>query len=457
MSSKPLFEQIPKQLQDVIVKVKDRVAELVKTYKSLANYGRPFFEDIKEIAVVYYVHKKFNASLNLLAEYLGVDKTTLYKVVHKIENEQRASYTDPQTRKVITIQVTPDQLIGLVEKELLNVSAREHIVDPMESSLVQEFMTKDIERQANRKRRAFYNLSEKKETLRAIRELMLVARENNIPSNPDMWDKDTILKLLDLKFGEDTKRKRVYVMYLRRVPKWRSWLDGYVGAVTSYITPKMTVLFYEDYLKLKKAWKDGLLSDSEILVIWLHISTGAREGWGSEATPHEDIDLDQATTSLIGLKWENLTRVGDTYILNIYEHKTQKTWSCDLSWLDGELIPVLLKYRKRERGSIIKDITGCKTVEEFRKWYRKVLEKVSYEILQLPYRLTPHDMRRSHISILAELGVPLEHAVSSMMSLGVGWDDLKTAVVFYMRFSKFTKEKLFETISTRKKEIEARL
>jgi hypothetical protein len=83
----------------------------------------------------------------------------------------------------------------------------------------------------------------------------------------------------------------------------------------------------------------------------------------------------------------------------------------------------------------------------------KVLEKIS-KLLNLPFKLVPHDMRRSHISILAELGVPLEIAVSGHMDFGVGWEDLKTAVVFYLRFSRYVKQKVMEQINQRKKEIE---
>ena len=61
-------------------------------------------------------------------------------------------------------------------------------------------------------------------------------------------------------------------------------------------------------------------------------------------------------------------------------------------------------------------------------------------------------MRRTHISVLAELGVPLELAVSDKLPLGVGWDDLKTAVLFYLRFSKATWERVLKIVNEGKKE-----
>jgi Phage integrase family. len=198
----------------------------------------------------------------------------------------------------------------------------------------------------------------------------------------------------------------------------------------------------------------GIISTEDFIVIWLHLVTGAREGWGSEIVRLSE-DLDNVKTSLIGLKWEDLEFIADSIILKVYEHKTQKTWRVDLKWLDPEIVPIFLKYRK-DKGSIIKTLTKCKTVKEFRRYYEKLLEKIS-ELLNLPFRLTPHDLRRSHISILAELGVPMEIAVSGLMDFGVGWEDLSTALIFYTRFSRYVKEKLLEEAEKRKREIEEKI
>jgi Phage integrase family. len=284
---------------------------------------------------------------------------------------------------------------------------------------------------------------------------MQVALENNLPSNPDFWDKETLLRLIDLAYGNvDKKVKRTKIKMLRRIPQFRQWLEGLVGAEKKHVEPKTTALFYEDYLRIKELWKKGLISTEDFLVIWLHIVTGAREGWDSEITKPND-DLDNAKTSLVGLRWENLEFVADTVILKVYEHKTQKTWRCDLKWLDPEIVPIFLRYRK-ESGSIIKTLTKCKTVKEFERYYRRLLKRVS-ELLNLPFTLKPHDMRRSHISILAELGIPMEIAVSGLMDFGVGWEDLSTALIFYTRFSRYVKEKLLEEAEKRKREIEQRL
>lgn len=442
---KPLLDQIPKPILDVISKVKDRVSELTRTYKSLANYGRPYLEDLTEIAVIYYLNNKLNVSLDRLSEYLGVDKTSLYKLVKRIENENRVSITDSSTKKVVTLSVTPQELLDLVENKILSVSSKLKVKDPMQSSIIKDFMTKNIERLANRDRRTYYNDKEKRETLKAVQYLMNLAENLNLPSNPDFWDRETLLRILDN--ITDLRKKRIIIKLLRRVPAWRQWLDGYVGAERKYITPKMSVLFYRDYLKLKELMLKKEISEKDFLIVWLHIVTGAREGWKSESTVDEN--LENVNTSLIGLKWENLERIGDSWILKIYEHKTRKTWSCDISWLDPDIVPIFLKYRK-ERGSIIATLTGCKTVKEFERYYRKLLKDISVK-LGLEFTLVPHDLRRSHISILAELGVPLEIAVSGLMDFGVGWEDLSTALIFYTRFSKHKKEMLIKELRERQK------
>jgi Phage integrase family. len=158
------------------------------------------------------------------------------------------------------------------------------------------------------------------------------------------------------------------------------------------------------------------------LPLWLHLVSGSREGWET-LTQTASTSLEDAISSLVGIKWEKLHYVGGTWILEIYESKTAKTWTVDLSWLDSEPIETLLKYRK-DKGSIIASITGCKTVGEFREFYTKVLRKVS-QLLNLGFELKPHDIRRSHLAILAEFGVPLEVACGGLMDLGVGWEDLK--------------------------------
>lgn len=425
--------------------VRKRTLALVKQYKSLSNYGRPVFESIDEVSVVYYLSEKLNIGLNQLSSYLGLDKTTLYGIVKKIKEKNLVSITDPESKKVKTVNVRPEELLAIAE-EKLNVTSKTKVRDPLQSSLIKEFMSSDIERLANRDRRTYYNEREKLESVKAVSYLMNIAESLNLPTNPDYWSKEILLKMLDT---IQNPKKRIIIKKLRRIPQFRNWLEGYVGAEKKYVNPKMSVLFYENYLKLKELYRNGDIKEQDFLIVWLHITTGAREGYSSENVKLSD-DLESVNTSLIGLKWENLEKMGESWILKIYEHKTAKIWTCDLSWLDPEILPILLKYRK-DKGSIIKTLTGLKTVSEFEKYYRNLLKDISQK-LNLEFTLTPHDLRRSHISILAELGIPLEIAVSGLMDFGVGWEDLSTALIFYTRFSKHKKESLLKELRERQKQ-----
>lgn len=442
------MKNIPDPLRKELDKLRERIQRIQQQYKSLANYGRPFFENVGEIAVIYYLNAKLNIGLNVLAEYLGVDKTTLYKVIKKVENEGRVSITNPETKRVEVISISPNELVNIVESEVLNITSRLRIADPFQSSIVKQFWESDVERQSNKERRQFYSQTEKRETIKVVQELMnkaLELNDQNIPSNPDYWNKNTLLKLVEATYKDLALRRRK-IKLLRRIPHFRSMLEGYVGAEKKYVNPRYTVLFYEDYIKIKQLWRNGQLSEDEFLIVWLHITTGAREGYSSGDVAMS-MDIEDVHTSLLGLRWENLTPP----IIKIYESKTNKWWTCDLTWLDPEPLNILLKY-KQASGSIIKAITNLRTVSEFRRWYTSLCKKLT-KLLGLQFILKPHDIRRSHLSILAELGVPLEIATSDKMDFGVGWEDLSTAQIFYLRFSKLTKQRIISTVRSIQEEI----
>jgi hypothetical protein len=443
-------ELIPQALEKVIKQIAERVSQLKRQYKSLANYGRPYIEDIKEIATIYYLNEKLNIGLNVLADMIGVDKTSLYKTVQKIKEKNEVVITNPKTKKIETIAISPAELINIVEADILNVTSRQRIVDPMQSSIIKEFWEKDIERMTQKPGfPTYYSEREKLQTIREVEKIMQYLANKGEVSNPDYWTKELLVKTLE-ELYPDARERRIKIKILRRIPHFRSWLEGKVGAEKHHIVPKTSCIYYEDFLKLKELYRKGELKEEEILVIWLHVTTGAREGWSTLELKYKDIysvDIEDARSSLVGLKWESF----EAPILKVYESKTNKVWTTDLRWLDEELYQVFLKYR-RDKGSIVKTLTGIKTVGEFRDWYSDLLKKVS-KLLKLNFVLKPHDMRRSHISILAELGVPLEYSLSGNLDFGVGWEDVSTALIYYLRFSRYTKIKLFEMMQSRKAEI----
>jgi len=459
MAQIPKFEQIPPPIQKILSQISERIRGLIRQYKSLANYGRPYVEDLKEVAVIYYLNSKLGLGLNQIADFLGVDKTSLYKMIKRIEEEHRVAITNPSTRKVEVVEVTPDQLINIVENEILQVQAKQRVADPFASSIIRKFWENPVERQAKTSERLYYNESEKKETIRVVREVMnyILNNKTDIPSNPDFWTREILIPIIQ-EMWKDPYERYTKIKLLRRITEFRLMLKGLQGAFMRIVKgrEKTTALFYADYLKLKRAWKEGKLSDTEFLIIWLHITTGAREGWGSEEITSLRLDLEQVKTSLIGLRWENIEFIGNTPILKIYENKTRSWWRCDLTWLDSEVSEYFIKNYYREKGSIIKTLLNKEslTVIEFKRYYEKLMKKIS-KLLGLQYELNPHDMRRSHISILAELGIPMEVACAGLMDFGVGWEDLKTALTFYTRFSRYAKAKVFELMNERKREIES--
>jgi len=457
------LELVPKELAEVLNKLKKRHDEIVKLYRSLANYGRPLFEDLREIATVVYLNEKLGIGLNEIAYYIGLTKETLYNMMKKLE-QGKVSIYNRETNRVEVIQVSKDQLISIVE-EMLNVKARAEIDDPLKSAIIREFLEKPIEKRAKMPGHGEYLSDEhKKETLRVVKFFMRVIREMNekrqekLPVNPDLWTKEVILAVIDYcdknNVWKSKQQRYNYLSALGRIPQFTPWLEGKIGAVTKVISPVMRVIYYEDFIKLKRYYMENEPQNiNELLVVFLHIATGAREGWKSCKEY-----LETCTSSLVGIKVKDVTRVGSSIMVKIWENKTQKWWTADITWLDRELSEMLYQRisGKDQNKAVVEVLTGISKVKEFARWYGKVLSKIS-KLLNLGYKLTPHDMRRSHISILAELGVPMEYAVSGQADFGVGWEDLKTCAIFYLRFSKLTKERIRAEMERVKEQIISRL
>jgi DNA-binding MarR family transcriptional regulator len=227
MAQIPKYEQVPTQIQKVFSTLRERINNLIKQYKSLANYGRPYIEDIREIAVIYYCNAKLNIGLNQIADWLGVDKTSLYKLVKRIEDEHRVAITNPQSKKVEVIEVTPEQLINLVETEILQVQAKQRIADPFASSIVKRFWENPVERIAKKDERMYYNEDEKRETIRVVKKIMeyILNNKSDLPSNPDFWTKDMLVPILQEMFKDKVERYSA-IKLLKRIPEFRTVLTG---------------------------------------------------------------------------------------------------------------------------------------------------------------------------------------------------------------------------------------
>jgi hypothetical protein len=181
-------------LESKIIAIRDRVKEIERKYKSLANWGRPYLVSLEEVATIYYLNSKLNISLDRLSHFIGVDKTSLYKLIKRIEEENRVSIYNEETKRVEVLSVRPEELIAKAE-ELIGVSTKAHITDPFQSSIVKKFWESDIEKRAKiRGKPVYLSEKDKKETLREVKRLMEYFASKGLPTNPDMWEEKEVRK-----------------------------------------------------------------------------------------------------------------------------------------------------------------------------------------------------------------------------------------------------------------------
>jgi len=439
------WTQIPRPIQQVFFSLRDRILEIKKKYKSLANYGYPPYESIQEIAVIYGLIEFYGFDYNTIARELGLDKTSIYRLMKRIRTKGVVQIFDRQEGKAKAVEVNHNMLMDIFNELREGKGMKKDLADITQAKVIQEWLKNPVKRASKSLVKKTLSERDIRLTLRTVQRVAELMKQEGYPSNPDLWEESTVRQVLE-KHITDIKKLRRVKMILRRV--WNNWFEGELGAATKFINPKETVLYYEDYLKIRKMYKEGKIPKEVFTIIALHITTGAREG----------LKASEEKSSLWGLTWNNMViRNEKVETIYIYESKTLKTWTLKfVDWLEPDLPKLLYEYfnkRKDNNEKVVTTITGINNKTQFFKWYKQWLKKIS-EMLKLPYTLKPHDMRRSHISILAELEVPLEIAVTDN-GFGVGWEDLKTAVVYYLRFSKRRMERVLQQIQSIKREIEA--
>jgi biotin operon repressor len=439
---------VPRVCVEKLEKVRERINMITSRYGSLSSYGKPPYEDQMEVACVVYLNEKLNVSLEKLSQYLGFsDKTAIYKMVKRIENEGR--FTIWRDGRFETIKAKKEELISMVEGEI-QARARERIEDLMSSAIVQKFLSSEI-----RKRKVIAGKTSlllehhKKETMREIYRLYEYFTKAGLPNNPDFWTEEAVEKAL-FEIYKDVRRVREAMIKLRRVTEWSQWFTGRIGAVTKFINPVTRVILFEHYMKVKEAYRNGLINEKDFIMFSTHITCGMREGTKKDGV--KITKWEGRIPGLIGIRWEDIYMdVDGALVLKIYESKTEKVWECRLDIIDDELPQLVMKY-KEDKGYIMKTLYPGMSPMEVYEHYIDVLEEIS-RILGLPYTLKPHDIRRSHLSILAEFGVDLVSACSGDFQLGVGWEDLKTAYIFYLRYGRRFKERVWAQIREAKSEL----
>ena len=478
-SVQKLIDNYPSEVKQVLFTIRERVEQIKKQYGSMRRYGKTPIETKTELAIIYYLIKN-ELSTRQLGKILGVQYVTVFRWKQAIE-EKGEFYIAGEKQ-----EVDPNELLELA-KEIFNPKAKKWVKSILDSAVIQEFVKNPVKRQKSSKHGQYYTRREVNNTLRQVAELSKFIKQNKdqlerilkqpVTNNPDYWTEDFARSVIDIycsqKHSESFKImvcKRNMKLYMRRIPKWKDWFSGEIGSVKGVIRPKEATMYLEHYYKLKKIAQES--DDPELkalyLIVALHLWTGAREGYGSlrnklerlEATGIKvknnklsKIDLDDpiVDTSLIGIKWKNakFDSQGNLIGFDVYEEKTKKTWTLSIQWLDDDISRLLLEVyeqtaRKRRIDSVVKSIlvhyevdppkSKIWSVETFMRWYQKKVREIS-ELLRLPWKLTPHRIRSGHIAILAELRIPLEMALSNT-GFGVGWDDMSTAIIFYLRFSQ---------------------
>jgi hypothetical protein len=340
-------------------------------------------------------------------------------------------------------------------------------------TIIREFINNPI-RIKQKSRKTHYNARQVQETLNAIAEILMYLKANKdkykLPLNPDLWAKEHEVELVraieDLcrEKGYITEKKLLacrawYFLRIRRVERFYrlGLFDGMVGRVIKRVEPKQEFMSLEQF---KKLYYHYITTDDQEFKAWFeivafHLLLGSREGYGSvetriyyemnstrEALRELDLDHEIVETSLIGVKWDNVIFTQDNDIMiKVYESKTSETWSLNSCWIGEWFVKILrerYEYAKQNNiKSVVKTIlmyynVNAITIPAFEKWYQSRTKMYTKRIIGV--ELTPHRIRASHISVLYELGVPLELSAYKT-GFGVGWADLSTAVEFYWRLT----------------------
>lgn len=480
--SKTVFDILPSELKKILETVAKRAYELQKRYGSLQKAGRPLFESLEEVAVIWYAI--VNSSQSEVARILGVTNQTMWNFIKSIRERSLVTIYNTARGAAEKIEVSEERLKQIID-EMMSPKAKRYLKDVVDSETIQSFIKNPVKIQKSSRHGRFYTKTQVINVISAFNEIASYINHHldelrarwgrDIPSNPDLWsdaDAEVISSVIDAicisKHSDEISRENcrgVMRMLVRRVPRFRSWFEGEIGSVKRRSRRIPTTVFYKEYLELKKHLLSTNSQEHRALwcIIALHITSGAREGWAGIANAIErmraqganippnlkpgelDLDDDLVNTSLIGMKWSKaIIRGGRVEAILIWEEKTKKEWTLQyVGWLDPDLEKCLIDAynyaQKNNIKSIIKSILLSHglddnwTVHKFRKWYTTHLRKTISKILNK--RIIPHRLRSAHISIAAELRLPLEYVLQDV-GFGVGWEDLTTATHFYLRISR---------------------
>jgi integrase len=465
---------LPVQIEEKLRGVRRFIEQLRKVYKDdLAKWGKPYFTR-EELIALLYAQNVLDIPDTQLEKLTDISRVTLRKLAEKFAAGKELCYLTEDRERVECAKITLDEVKATVE-DWLRPKKPWEVKDIMESEVIRRFLANPVKRSKRARKYHSVRLPDKIVTviLTSYSKVIAKLKERGFRlTNPDVWvdvmkgsteygiDKETLQNEVYEAIKEICKESKnyagcvkEYVVRLRAVPDLYEvgFLKGYAGAADHALRERIAKagtfewLTLEDVARLKMHFNAS--SDGEIkaciLITLLHIETGAREGYASTLNRPGD-DLDDAKSSLIGLKWENVIfENGRAVGMSIFEAKTESVWRLSRFWLNPEfeeLLPKLKEFAdKKGYKSIVKTILHYyglryESIDAFERWYRVRCMSLIRGITGKNVR--PHDIRASHISILADIGVPLEVAVSPQSGFGSGWEDLRTAVMYYWRISE---------------------
>ena len=476
---------IPKPVEQKLLTIRDRIKELKKKYGSLARYGYPILQSEDEVIALVYAVKYGNMSIHELANTFNIEKMTVYRWFKSYE--KKGCFRIYKDGRVQEYCVSPDEVKKIVEEDWLKPSTKKYIKEVYESKCVQDFLKNPLKRSLVAPDIHGEKLSSSRIKTIISRLANVVAYINehkkeypDLPSNPDEWDRKHESLLIDIitKIASERMAKkergmiglrrlvRSYLISLRALPciNNKQLFKGKVGSATKVAIPIEETLFLDHYLKLKRIlFKESRSNEDKAFftIMFVHIWTGAREGWSSleaiarvksrdikdlEKADLDDPDID---VGLIGLKWSKaIWEKGKLVGFRIWESKTGDEWVLRYRWLDDEMADHLERIYEfaKAKGidSVVKSIlmyyrvkpyNGTWSVNAFKRWYKKRVKEIPKLLGEKWKEFTPHRLRSAHISILAELRIPLEIVLSNV-GFGSGWFDLNTARIYYLRFSQ---------------------
>ncbi|MEM2287915.1 MAG: hypothetical protein QW503_02385, partial [Sulfolobales archaeon] len=384
------------------IKVLRRLQQRKFQLKELS--GRPLWESVEEVAIVYYMQKQ---NRSLTAKLLDVSEKTLERLNNSIEKDHKCPIFNPSLNTTVVVNVETGKLIEMVtkaEEDIEEVLRRTEIDKKVLTrfTVVREFIENPV-RVEQRSRYTKYTESQVNETLKALLDIILFLSKNRdkykVPLNPDMWTLDhedelynAINALCTAKHGikDEIKLRSCradYMIKLRRIKRFYDMglFRGRMGKVTSRIKPREEFLTLEQYRRLYEVYKNTNDHDYKAWfeIMTFHLLTGAREGYESVPAIIErlkahgitqvggkditeineysiDLDEDIVKTSLIGIKWENFRWINGDFEIEIYEEKTSDVWKLLSCWI-GEWFSNILKERheyaqKNNIRSVVKTI-----------------------------------------------------------------------------------------------------